>query len=152
MLYFSETVCVLISSSLPALEGALESSNGDANGLCRLSLMLSASEAQLLLLEDIAEVGREGLGLSVGESVYGRGTLPRDGGSNISEDPWTDEPYTVRGPCNRFLDCKPGVGGKLIGLSDRMRSTKSPPLPLLTVICGGLRPCPNPPGVAIVSE
>ena len=149
MLYFSDTVCVLTSSSLPALEGALESSNGEAKGLCRLSLLLPASEAQLLLLEDIAELGREGPGLSVGESVYNRGPVDRVGGSSISEESNTEEPYVGRGPCSRFLGCNPGVGGKLIELSDRIASSKSPPLPELMVTCGGLRPGPSPPGVAI---
>jgi len=59
ILYFSETVCVLIlSSSLPALEGALESSNGEANGPYRLS-RLPASELKLVRRDDIAEVERE---------------------------------------------------------------------------------------------
>jgi len=88
ILYFSDTVCVLtLSSKLPALEGALESSNGEANGEapCRLSL-LPPSELQLVLLEDIADTERD-VGLSVGSSWYGRG-IPREreGGSNISED------------------------------------------------------------------
>jgi hypothetical protein len=61
MLYFSETVCVLtLSSSLPAREGARESSKGEANGPCRLSL-LPASELQLVRLDDIADAEREGL-------------------------------------------------------------------------------------------
>lgn len=153
MLYFSDTVCVLTSSSLPALDGALESSNGDANGLCMLFLLLSkppVSEAQLLRLEDIAEPGREVVGLGDGESWYGRGALPLEGASSISEDGW-DETYGGRvGPFNKFLACNPGVGGKLMaGLSNRMVFSKSPPLPELTVICGGLRPGPKPPGVAI---
>lgn len=61
MLYFSETVWVLmLSSSLPAREGTLESSSGDANGepngaaKPRLS-RLGASKAQLELLEDIPD-------------------------------------------------------------------------------------------------
>jgi len=32
MLNFSDTVCVFKSSSLPARDGALESSNGEPNG------------------------------------------------------------------------------------------------------------------------
>lgn len=52
MLYFSETVCVLTpSSSLPALDGDLESSNGDANGPARLSLLPAEPELQLVLHE-----------------------------------------------------------------------------------------------------
>lgn len=69
MLYFSDTVWVLtFSSSLPALDGALESSNGEANGEMkgpRLSL-LPASELQLVRRDDIAEAARDGL--SMGES------------------------------------------------------------------------------------
>lgn len=67
MLYFSDTVCVLmLSSSLPAREGALESSNGDAKGPLLLSL-LPASELQLVRLEDMADADRD-TGLSVGIS------------------------------------------------------------------------------------
>lgn len=58
MLYFSDTVCVLtLSSKLPDLEGALESSNGEPNGPCRLSL-LPASELQLVLLDDMPDAER----------------------------------------------------------------------------------------------
>jgi len=39
-LYFSLTVCVFTSSSLPALEGALESSNGDTKGPSYILLFL----------------------------------------------------------------------------------------------------------------
>lgn len=83
MLYFSDTVWVLIcSSSLPALDGALESSKGEAKGP-----PIPCSEAQLDLLEDIEDPGLEGPGLCAGESVYGLGALEdREGGSNISED------------------------------------------------------------------
>ena len=50
ILYFSETVCVLtFSSSLPALEGVLESSNGSCPN-ARLSLACP-SELQLVLRE-----------------------------------------------------------------------------------------------------
>lgn len=81
MLYFSDTVWVLIlSSSLPALDGALESSNGDAKGP-------PISDAQLDLLDDIDDVGREGPGLCDGESVYGRGARDDlEGGRSISAD------------------------------------------------------------------
>lgn len=48
----------MLSSSLPALEGALESSNGEANGPYRLS-RLPVSELKLDLRDDIAEVDRE---------------------------------------------------------------------------------------------
>lgn len=84
MLYFSETVCVLtLSSSLPARDGALESSNGEAKG--PLLSLLPASELQLVLLDDIADVALEGL--SGPKSWYGLGG-PRalEGGSNISDD------------------------------------------------------------------
>lgn len=97
MLYFSETVWVFtFSSSLPALEGALESSKGEANGEMngpRLSL-LPASEPQLVLREDIADGER--LGLSTGESWYGRtGPLDRVGGIRRESDdsPMAGEPY-----------------------------------------------------------
>ncbi len=75
-----------LSSSLPALEGALESSKGEAKGPSRLSL-LPASELQLVRRDDIAEPEREGL--SVGTSWYGRGPRILEGGSNISDDPAT---------------------------------------------------------------
>lgn len=52
MLYFSDTVWVLTpSSSLPAREGALESSKGDAKGPRRLSLLPADSELQLVRRE-----------------------------------------------------------------------------------------------------
>jgi hypothetical protein len=53
MLYFSLTVCVFTSSSLPALEGALESSKGDAKGPSPYLLAL------LPALSDDHEVLRE---------------------------------------------------------------------------------------------
>ena len=63
MLYFSETVCVFTpSSSLPAREGALESSNGDANGPYRLSRLPIESELQLVLLDESSEGDRIGDG------------------------------------------------------------------------------------------
>lgn len=47
MLYFSLTVCVLTpSSSLPALDGARDSSKGDANGPARLSRLASDPDDQ----------------------------------------------------------------------------------------------------------
>ena len=60
MLYFSDTVCVFRSSSLPAREGALESSNGDANGPNRESRLPTDSELQLVRRDDIAEGDRSG--------------------------------------------------------------------------------------------
>jgi hypothetical protein len=55
MLNFSETVCVFISSSLPAREGALESSKGETKGLT-----LESSELQLVRRDDSAEGERIG--------------------------------------------------------------------------------------------
>ena len=49
MLNFSETVCVFRSSSLPARDGALESSNGEPKGPPVMS------ELQLVRLEDMPE-------------------------------------------------------------------------------------------------
>jgi len=130
-----------LSSTLPALEGALESSNGEANGELpyRLSL-LAVSESQLVLLEDIADTERE-VGLSVGSSWYGLGgPRVREGGNSISEESATPgAPYIAvpggGGRCgNRFL-VAPGVPGTVpCELSDRMVSSTSPPLPELTVI------------------
>ena len=122
-----------MSSSLPARDGALESSNGDAKGL-----PMPCSDAQLDLLEDIDEPGREAPGLAAGESLYRRGArADREGGSSISEDSATPaEPlYKGREPCgNRFLDCNPGVPGTLIVPSDDIVSSKLPPLPEFTVM------------------
>jgi hypothetical protein len=55
MLNFSDTVCVLRSSSLPALDGALESSKGEANGP-----LDDMSDSQLVRREDMAEGDRRG--------------------------------------------------------------------------------------------
>lgn len=63
MLYFSDTVCVFKSSSLPIREGALESSNGDAKGPyleSRLVRLAADSELQLVRLEDKADAERRG--------------------------------------------------------------------------------------------
>lgn len=49
MLNFSDTVCVFNSSSLPAREGALESSKGETNG------PPVKSELQLVRLDDMAD-------------------------------------------------------------------------------------------------
>lgn len=56
MLNFSETVCVLRSSSLPARDGALESSKGEANGPYLESRLPTESVSQLDL-RDKAEAG-----------------------------------------------------------------------------------------------
>jgi hypothetical protein len=74
MLNFSETVCVFRSSSLPALEGARESSKGDAKG------PLDMSELQLVRREDMPEGERMG-----DSSRYGR-VLSFRGGRSISAD------------------------------------------------------------------
>lgn len=60
MLYFSDTVCVFRSSSLPFREGALESSKGDAKGPYLESRL--ASELQLVRRDalDIADGDRMG--------------------------------------------------------------------------------------------
>lgn len=85
MLYFSETVCVLtLSSSLPALEGARESSNG-LDPYTLLSL-LAASELQLDLLEENPGWG-DAAPAAVGSSSRNRrGGPPRDGGNKSSAD------------------------------------------------------------------
>jgi hypothetical protein len=80
MLNFSETVCVLRSSSLPALEGALESSKGDAKGPCDMSeLQLERRDA-----DDIADGDR------MGDSSRYAFVLSFRGGSSISADSATD--------------------------------------------------------------
>ena len=81
MLYFSDTVCVLrLSSSLPALDGALESSYGP--GLYILLSLLPASELQLVLRESANGSGEPASGSSLNRCV-----LPLlDGGSNRSAD------------------------------------------------------------------
>lgn len=85
MLYFSDTVCVfMLSSSLPVREGACESSNGEPKGPLLLSL-LPASELQLVLRDDNADVAL--IGISDGTSWYGLGgPLALEGGSSISDD------------------------------------------------------------------
>ena len=55
MLNFSDTVCVFRSSSLPARDGDLESSKGDANGPLE-----DMSDSQLVRREDMAEGERSG--------------------------------------------------------------------------------------------
>jgi len=139
----------MLSSSLPALEGALESSNGDANGDPKG--LLPASELQLVLIEDIADPDRD-TGLSTGLSLYGLGG-PRalEGGSNISDE-WANSgvPYTGKPPLDfpgkdfcgssslEELE-EPGVVAPESELSDGDFTRRSPPLPELTVIWGGRR-------------
>lgn len=78
MLYFSDTVCVLtFSSSLPALEGALESSKGFTPYI----LLSRPSELQLVLLDEpsTGEPGTE-------SSSRKRCVLDLDGGSREVAD------------------------------------------------------------------
>ena len=97
MLYFSDTVWVLrLSSSLPAREGALESSKGDANGPLLLSL-LPASELQLVLRDDMADTDREGLSIDISWYDLG-GPRAREGGSSISDDCATSGVPYIEGP------------------------------------------------------
>jgi hypothetical protein len=83
MLYFSDTVCVFRSSSLPAREGARESSKGEANGEMPIALesrLPTDSELQLVRRDESAEGDRAG-----DSSLNG---FVRDflGGSNMSVD------------------------------------------------------------------
>jgi hypothetical protein len=80
MLYFSDTVCVLRSSSLPARDGARESSNGDANGPERESRLPTDSELQLVRREDIPD------GDCIGDSSRNFRVLSFFGGSNSSAE------------------------------------------------------------------
>jgi len=107
MLYFSLTVCVLTpSSSLPALDGARESSNGDANGPPYLLSLLPA-------LSDDHDVRREVKPLAVGLSTSSRNLLVLllRGGSSSSADsagPWAlySEPPLA---CCRSEGAVPGL-------------------------------------------
>lgn len=95
ILYFSDTVCVLIrSSSLPAREGALESSKGDAKGDPKAAPPLPplTSELQLDRREDMADADREGP--SNGESTYGLGAFDREEGGNRRESVDSNEAYS----------------------------------------------------------
>ena len=94
MLNFSETVCVFRSSSLPALDGALESSKGEANG------PLDVSELQLVRRDDIADGDRSG-----DSSRYGL-VFSFFGGSSISADSATPA----------FLYNEGTVGDRRLGL------------------------------------
>ncbi len=81
MLYFSETVWVLtLSSSLPALDGALESSKGLAT--YRLSLP-PPSELQLVRRDGNAEGSGDLAGESSSRNLC---VLERDGGRSSSAD------------------------------------------------------------------
>ena len=84
MLYFSDTVCVLIfSSSVPVREGDLESSKGEANGpSARLSRLVADSSLQLVLRDGSSEVSGERPGESSSRNLRMRERL---GGNNKSE-------------------------------------------------------------------
>lgn len=83
MLNFSETVWVLRSSSLPAREGARESSKGEANGPNLESRLPTDSELQLVRRDESAEGDRRG-----DSSRNGR-VLIFLGGRRCSADPAT---------------------------------------------------------------
>ena len=92
ILYFSDTVWVLtLSSSLPALDGALESSNGFPP--YRLSL-LPASELQLVRRDGNADASGDLAGES---SSRNRCVRDRDGGRSNSAD--SADPV-VYNPCD----------------------------------------------------
>ena len=78
MLHFPETVCVLRSSSLPARDGALESSNGEAKGP-----LAEKSDSQLVRREDMIEGER---GERSGDSSLNGFILLFWGGSSMSPD------------------------------------------------------------------
>ena len=89
MLYFSDTVCVLtLSSSLPALDGALESANGFES--YTLLSLLPPSELQLVLLDEkplgVLKPCASGEPLAEGSSSRNRWVLDLDGGSSSSAD------------------------------------------------------------------
>lgn len=105
MLYFSDTVCVLtLSSSLPALEGALESANGSAPYIL-LSLFFP-SELKLVLLDGVS-TGDPG----TDSSSRNLCVLDRDGGmSSVSAESTGPSLYDL------FIFgfvCTDGAGGGL---------------------------------------
>jgi len=101
------------------------------------------------------EAIRDGLS----KSVYGRGPLAFAGGSNISADAAISgvpyKPGCVRPAAvldrdaagSRFLVATGVPGIDDTELPDRILSIKSPPLPELTVICGGRFGAPEAPSV-----
>jgi hypothetical protein len=118
--------------------------------------LLTASELQLVLLEDMADADRD-TGLSPGLSVYGLIGPLALGGNSISDDcatsgvPYNAEAPPVRGEwpagglCGNSCLEKPGVSAVVdCELSVRKFPNKSPPLPELTVICGGRRGAREP--------
>lgn len=140
MLYFSDTVCVFTSSSLPACEGALESSNGDANG--------PIAELQLDLREESADGARDVP--AEGIFWYVRGPLDNDGGKrsesvdSIANPDRVDNGFVAEPPVNVLggSNCLvtpgvPGVAGDTIEPSDCMFAKMS--CPEFTVMCIGCR-------------
>lgn len=113
MLNFSDTVCVFRSSSLPARDGALESSNGDANGPTCESRLRCDSELQLVRLEDMPDGDR------IGDSSRNGRVLDFFGGKSRSPD--SAKPpawYGEVGPGDRI----PGLGavpGRIGVVSER---------------------------------
>jgi hypothetical protein len=102
---------VLSSSSLPAREGARESSNGDAKGLIRESRLPTDSELQLVRRDDMAD-GEGG----AGDSSRKRRVLDFFGGSNSSADPATCEGWLYNelpdgGDCTPDEGAVPGREG-----------------------------------------
>ena len=84
MLYFSDTVWVLTwSSSLPARDGALESSKGDMKGPYLLSRLPAESLLELVLLDEMVDTGDRA---GEGDSSLSRRGLALDGGNKSSAD------------------------------------------------------------------
>lgn len=100
-MYFSDTVWVFRSSSLPVRDGALESSNGDANGPYLESRLAPDSELQLVRRDERPEGDRKG-----DSSLYGR---VRDflGGRSSSADSAT--PAFLYSEVADVGDRKPGL-------------------------------------------
>lgn len=86
MLYFSDTVWVLTwSSSLPARDGALESSKGDTKEpKSLLSRLPAESLLELVLLDEVADAGDC---TGEGDSSPNRRGLDLDGGNKSSTEP-----------------------------------------------------------------
>lgn len=115
ILYFSETVWVLTSSSLPALEGARESSKGFG-----LYIRLGESETQLVLLESA-----NGLDANNGTVSSSRYFFDCDapGGNSLSEgsmnlgvlgNDGVLAPLDVPSKFREFVVCVDKAGGRLL--------------------------------------
>lgn len=122
MLYFSLTVCVFTpSSSLPALDGARESSNGDAKGPYRLSLLPSDPDDHdvLLLLKPLTDAGDRN-GLSSSRNLL---LLLFRGGSNSSAESagvWLEyRPLLLAWVRNWDEGAVPGRAAPFCGINDR---------------------------------